>query len=62
MQFIAENPGLMDELMDEVLTQMRNEEGPDFQALKDLPGLLLVDEADKSGLDRALGVMIARGI
>jgi hypothetical protein len=41
---------------------MFNEAGPDFQALKDLPGLLLVDDADKVGLVGKLLKMIDTGI
>jgi hypothetical protein len=41
---------------------MRNEEGPDFQMIQDLPGLLLVADENKAPLVGQLTGMIAEGI
>jgi hypothetical protein len=48
--------------MEAILVQMRNEDGPDFQAIKDLPGLLLVADEHKAPLVEQLTDMIATGI
>jgi hypothetical protein len=57
-----QDPGLKEELMTEIGNQMFNEAGPDFQALQALPGLLLVDDADKVGLVEKFLKMIEDGI